>query len=90
MSGRVSGHLAIEIDGAPIPGGGVELRPSHVTLTAAAPTAVSYEGTIVRLRENRIVARIKRAAAGRLTLEVVLQINPGSSRVAGTLASSPT
>jgi len=89
FSGPVSGHLAIEIDGEPISGGGVELRTSHVTLTPAPP-ALPYEGMIVALRENRIMARVRRAGAGRLTLQVVLQIDQATSHVGGTLASSPT
>jgi len=89
FNGPVSGHLAIEIDGAPIEGGGVQLRNSHVTLTPSPP-ALPYEGAIVALRENRIVARVLRGGAGHLTLQVVLQINQATSRVAGTLASSPT
>lgn len=88
FSGPVSGHLAIEIDGAPVEGGGVELRNSHVTLTPATP-ALPYEGTIVALRENRILARVRREGAGRLTLQVNLQINQATSRVTGTLASAP-
>jgi hypothetical protein len=88
FSGPVSGHLAIEIDGAPIEGGGVELRSSHVTL-APAPPELPYEGAIVALRENQIVARVRRAGAGSLRLQVVLQINHASGRVTGTLISSP-
>jgi Ferric reductase like transmembrane component len=88
FSGKVSGHLSIEIDGAPLEGGGVALRSSHVTLTPAPP-ALSYEGVIVALQENRIVARVRRSGAGRLTLQVVLKISQASSRVTGTLESSP-
>jgi sulfoxide reductase heme-binding subunit YedZ len=89
FSGRVSGHLAIEIDGAPIEGGGVALRSSRVTLTPAPPE-LPYLGAIVSLSENRILARVRREGAGGLTLQVVLQINQATKRVTGTLASSPT
>jgi len=88
FSGPVSGHLAIEIDGTPLPGGGVQMRSGHVTLTPAPP-ALPYEGAIVALHENQIVAGVRRVGAGRLTLEVLVQVDQASRRVSGTLASSP-
>jgi hypothetical protein len=88
FSGRVSGHLAIEIDGAPIEGGGVELHNSRVTLTPAPP-GLPYLGAIVSLSENRIRATVRREGAGGLTLQVIVQIDQATGRVTGTLASSP-
>lgn len=84
----VAGRLEIQIDGPALPGGGVAMRSSSVTLSAP-PTPASYRGSIVALTGNRLLAEVSDAEGHRLSLQVVLAVNPEAGTVTGTLAASP-
>jgi ferric reductase like protein len=89
LSGSVAGRLEIEIDGPPVPEGGVSMRHSSVTL-GSPPSPVVYRGTVSALEGNRILARVRSAAGKRLTLQIVLTVNPAARSVTGTVAATPS
>lgn len=84
----VAGRLEIQLDGPAVSGGGVALRSSSVSLSAP-PTPASYRGSIVALAGNRLLADVSDAEGHRLSLQVVLAVNPEAGTVTGTLAASP-
>jgi Ferric reductase like transmembrane component len=88
FTGTVAGRLEIEIDGAPLPEGGVSMQSSSVTL-GSPPTPVSYHGTILALDGNRVLASVRDSEGHALTLQVTLAMNEQTGTVTGTLAASP-
>jgi DMSO/TMAO reductase YedYZ heme-binding membrane subunit len=83
VSGAASGTLEVDITGAPVNGGGVVMQTSRVTL---GPTgqAGQYQGQLVDLRGDVLVASVQ-SAAGR-TLRLTIAIQPDASRqFTGTL-----
>jgi sulfoxide reductase heme-binding subunit YedZ len=87
FNGAPAGLLGIEIVGEPL-NQGVSLRSSRVTLGSSATPSI-YQGVIVQLSGNRMVARVKRSDGRQLSLEIALQINSGAGSVAGTMTASP-
>jgi sulfoxide reductase heme-binding subunit YedZ len=86
FGGPPPGALYIEIDGSPIPGGGVEgLTSSRVTL-GSSPTSPIYQGRILSLNGGQLTAKV-RGRGRELSLKVTLQIEGG--RVSGALSASP-
>ncbi len=84
----VAGRMEIEISGPALAGGGVAMRSSRVTLSAAqAP--VDYRGSIVALEGTRLLADVSDAEGHRLSLQVALAVNAAAGTVTGTLAASP-
>jgi hypothetical protein len=79
-------HIAIQ--GQALSAGGVALSASHVTLGSGATPAL-YEGRIVQLSGNRILATVRGAGGRGLSLDITLQSTPGASSVSGTVAASP-
>lgn len=88
FTGTVAGRLEIEIDGAPLPEGGVSMQSSSVTL-GSPPTPVNYHGTILALDGNRVLASVRDSEGHTLTLQVTLAVNEQAGTVSGTLAASP-
>lgn len=84
----VAGQMEIEINGRALPGGGVAMRSSKVTLSAV-PTPVSYRGSIIALEGDRLLAEVSDAEGHRLSLQVALAVNAAAGTVTGTLAASP-
>lgn len=88
FSATVAGRLEIEIDGPSLPGGGVALRSSSVTL-GDPPAPVSYRGKIVALDGNRLLADVRDPEGHRLSLQVALTVDAEAGTVTGTLVASP-
>jgi len=88
FTATVAGRLEIEIVGPAVPGGGVALRSSSVTL-GSPPTPVSYRGSIVALDGNRLLANVSDAEGRHLSLQVVLAVNAAAGTVTGTLTAAP-
>jgi hypothetical protein len=85
---RIGGNhltrLNIQIDGQPIPGGGVQMSSSAVTLgTSSDPAA--YRGSVVALDGSNVHARVRSGDGGHLGLIAQLAISPGTSAVSGSL-----
>lgn len=81
------GRLEIEIDGQALPGGGVSMRHSRVSLLS--PPAPSYLGSIVQLEGNRLLANVSDAGGHHLSLEATLEVNPGAGTVTGSVLARP-
>lgn len=88
FTGTDTGRLEIEIDGQPVPGGGVAMRSSNVTLDSP-PTPASYRGNIVALNGTRLAADVSDGEGHRLSLQIALEVNAEAGAVTGTLVASP-
>jgi hypothetical protein len=88
FGGSASGQLGVQIDGEPLPEGGVALGSSLVTLGSTSTPAI-YQGRITALSGTRMAARVKRSDGHELALNIALNIHQSSGTVSGTLASSP-
>jgi hypothetical protein len=87
FAASVAGRLEIEIDGPVLPGGGVALRSSSVTL-GDPPAPVSYHGKIVTLDGSRLLANVSDAEGHRLSLHVSLAVDAEAGTVTGTLLAA--
>jgi hypothetical protein len=87
FNGAPAGQLGIEIEGEPL-NQGVALRSSRVTLGSSATDSI-YQGDLVKLNGNRMVAKVKRSDGRQLSLEIALKINSGAGSVTGTMTASP-
>jgi hypothetical protein len=77
MSGAATGALEVDITGMPVSGGGVVMETSRV---AFGPTALptQYQGRVVELRGDTVVASVQSAGGTSLRLTIALQ--PDASR----------
>lgn len=80
--------LHVQIDGRPLPGGGVEMTTSKVTLGTGADPA-RYRGGVVRLDGSNVHARVRDADGGHLGLVARLRITPGIAAIGGSLLIRP-
>lgn len=83
---RASGtplQLAIQIVGSPLPGGGLRMSSSAVSMgPSSAPDL--YTGRIVALQGNQVLARLRRSGASTVALRVDLVIPEDSNNLTGT------
>ena len=75
----------LRLFGRPLPGGGVELSSSSVTLGPSAQPG-RYRGRVVALSGNRVVARLAAPGARAVLLRLVLRIDAGGA-VTGTASA---
>jgi hypothetical protein len=81
--------LDIHLFGAPLPGGGIQMQTSEVTLgTGADPTA--YRGTVVALEGSNIAALVHDRRGRSLRLVAKLTIDPATGNATGTLSAGPS
>jgi sulfoxide reductase heme-binding subunit YedZ len=87
-SGQVRGRLRIRIVGEPIGTGGLQMTGSQVDLAAAGVPSV-YQGSINSLQGTDLRARVADSQGSAVDLHVVLQIDPQSNQVTGTVSGTP-
>jgi hypothetical protein len=86
--GVAHGRLWVRLQGEPIDGGGISMTASGASFgPATAPDA--YVGQIVALDGTRFELALRNGSGARLTLDVALQIDRASHRVAGVVAAVP-
>lgn len=79
---RANGTLQIVLEGAALPGGGVQMDGSSVALgTAATPSL--YEGTVTALDGTNVEATLRNAAGNALHLRARLNIDSTGTGVTG-------
>jgi hypothetical protein len=83
VAGRVRGELRVALQGYPTEGGGVTMTSSGVAF-AAKGTPV-FEGSIVALAGNEVSMRLSAPSEGTVQLDLVLQLNPSSNSVTGSV-----
>ena len=82
------GTLDIEIDGSPLPRGGVALRNSSVSL--GSPQLKSgYRGRIIATDAGRLLASVSDGSGHRLSLRVNLSASSEAGAVTGTVSAIP-
>ena len=86
VSGSMTGSLIVILRGQAA-GSGVSLASSSVTFGPSGAPA-QYRGQVVTLNGDQLVAEVNNGAASRLDLGVLLQIDPSSGSVIGTLQAS--
>jgi hypothetical protein len=87
--GQRKGVTDVNLEGQALPGGGLRMTRSAVTLgPSASPSA--YRGKILGLDGTRLVASVSDSAGRRLRLGMALSLDPARNRVTGTLNSRPT
>ena len=87
IAGSLRGRLRLVLQGIPLDGGGVSMTASGVAFAALGSTSV-YQGEIIALDGNRIGARVSDGSGKTLDLSIVLDVEPGSRSVSGTLQGS--
>jgi hypothetical protein len=87
LHGQSLSHLRFRIRGRPIPGGGVEMTSSRVTLGPAS-NLDQYSGRITGLQGSDIAAAVSGGGSG-LSLLARLQISPGPGTATGVVSASP-
>ena len=86
MRGRTAGSLHMQLSGRVVPGGGVTLGASRVTLGPPSAPAL-YRGRIVALAGSRVAALVRGPSGRPLRLEIVLAID-ASRRVGGSVSAA--
>jgi hypothetical protein len=82
LGGGASGLLTLILDGQPLPGGGVSMDSSQVSLGPATRPHL-YRGQIIALAGERLVAAV--SGAGSLQLTIDLRVNRSAGTVSGSL-----
>jgi hypothetical protein len=81
--------LDIRLIGQPLPGGGLQMQTSEVTLgTGADPTA--YRGRVVALDGSDIAASVRDRRGRSLRLMARLALDPATGSATGTLSADPS
>ena len=80
--------LDLRLFGRPLPGGGLEMSSSSVTLGPSGQPRL-YRGRVVALSGNRVVARLASPRGRAVLLRVVLRLDAGGA-VAGTASAQET
>jgi sulfoxide reductase heme-binding subunit YedZ len=83
-----NGVADVRLEGEPLPGGGVRMTHSEVTLgPSSRPT--SYRGHVLALQGNRLLAAVSDSAGRRLRVGMVLSLDSAAHSVAGTISARP-
>lgn len=86
LTGGANGAADIVLEGEPLPGGGVSVRQSQVTLGPASdPTR--YQGRVISLQNTVVVAEVTDQAGNTLRADFRLALEQG--RVEGTVSVVP-
>jgi hypothetical protein len=83
VRGPVRGTLRLALQGMPTQGGGVSLTSSGVAFAVAGSPV--FEGSVVDLAGNRVVAQISSGSAGRFQLTLDLQLDSATGAVTGVV-----
>jgi sulfoxide reductase heme-binding subunit YedZ len=87
VSGAMSGDLTVVLRGQAA-GSGVSLASSSVTFgPSGAPT--TYRGQVILLNGDQLVASVTSPGGSQITLGVLLQIDPSTGSVKGTIHAGP-
>jgi methionine sulfoxide reductase heme-binding subunit len=86
--GQAKGVADVNLEGQALPGGGLRMMRSAVTLgPSARPSA--YRGKILALDGTRLVAAVSDPAGRSLRLGMVLSLDPVRHKVTGSLSARP-
>ncbi len=88
ISGQHLGALDVRILGQPVPGGGVEMTDSRVTLGPSS-NPVEYRGRVTSLEGTSLSARVHGANGSGLQILAQLQLDSGAGSVTGTVRVAP-
>jgi sulfoxide reductase heme-binding subunit YedZ len=88
LAGGVRGLLRIRMGGQPLPGGGLSLVGSQVSMSAAG-TSEAFEGRVLNLEGDRFLARVADSSGAVLDLTANLNIDQQNDTVTGRLSGSP-
>jgi hypothetical protein len=86
VSGSMTGAMVVVLRGQATDGG-VSLASSSVTFGSSASPG-SYRGHVVMLNGDQLVARVSNRAGTRVELGVLLQIDPSSGSVTGSIRAT--
>jgi sulfoxide reductase heme-binding subunit YedZ len=88
VAGQNLSRLAIDLQGPPISGGGIQMTSSSVSLgTGSDPTL--YRGTVTALEGTNITASVRDSSGHLLNLTVSLQIDPSTGAARGSVQATP-
>ena len=88
VAGQNLSRLAINLQGPPISGGGIQMTSSSVSLgTGSDPTL--YRGTVTALQGTNITASIRDSSGHLLNLTASLQIDPSTGAASGSVQATP-
>ena len=88
MQGGASGRLDIRIIGQAVPGGGVSLQDSRVTMGPEGNPQL-YSGQVVSLNGGDVVVSLARSDGRTLQARALLQIDGRASTVTGRVEAQP-
>ena len=88
IHGGIRGSLRVRLGGQPLSGGGLTLTGSQVDLSVVGVPEV-FEGRVVNLEGDRLLARVVNSAGSTLDLHAGLTIDQANRTVRGTLSGSP-
>lgn len=87
VSGSMTGSLIVTLRGRSS-GDGVALSSSEVTFGPTAEPS-DYRGRVAILNGNQLVAEVRDSAGSRMDLGLLLQIDPSTGTLTGTLQAGP-
>jgi Ferric reductase like transmembrane component len=88
IAGQQLNALRVKLDGEAIPGGGVQMQSSSVTLGPSSDPR-RYAGRVTALRDTNINAVVSNAGGSSLEVLARLQVNPGPGTAVGTVTVEP-
>lgn len=88
LHGSATGSLEIQIQGRPLPGGGVSMTASEVSIGPPGQPLL-YQGRLLSLQGTRLLASVSNGK-DQARLDVRLSIDPTTHRLSGNLTAQPT
>jgi sulfoxide reductase heme-binding subunit YedZ len=82
VRGRVKARIRLVLRGNPTEGGGVSMTSSGVAFAAAGTSAV-YEGSIIGLNGDQVIARVSAPTVGSVELRLSLRLDTNTGVVTG-------
>ncbi len=88
VAGQSLSRLAVDLEGQPLEGGGIQMTSSAVTLGTVSDPSL-YRGAVSQLEGTSIAATVRDSTGHSLNLSIALQIDPSTNSAMGTVQATP-